>query len=565
MRIRTIILILVLISNLTLVSCQSEYDEYQYSKLNYDLNNGIYLNNDDIMDKGPVKGGTLNLFSTFPDTLNPLLTKNSYVCDFLSLIYEGLVTLDEKQQPQPLLSDKWLVSSDGLIWNFHMKDGVMWSDGKAFTAKDVEYTFNFLLNADVDSVYKKQLKNIASFMAVDSSNFKIVLLKPDSFTAEMMTFPILPEHLQNSIFEKDNFKPVGTGPFKFGEYLRGKSITLKKNDAWWYINAGKDRSNETILMDEICIKLYKSAEDSINAFQVYDIDAACINMDDINKYASRTDMIIKKYASREFEFLSFNLHNPVFADISVRKAVSAAIDRQEIVQEILNGYATVCDIPIHPDSWLYGGLKSVSAGVNTGKTPKDILLEGGWKEKESGFYKMFNGINKKLEIELLVNNNNSRRILAAERLCRQLAEAGIAAKVLKLPWSSLYNSIDTGKFDLAYAGCRVTQVPDLSFLYSSGYLPAAIPVQDNIGRNISGYYSLEAYNLIDQMYKETDYEKKKNILSGFIETVNNDLPYIGLFFLDNAVIYRKNVRGSLKPYVWNKYHDITGWYLPELQ
>lgn len=564
MRIKSILFILVIIINLTLVSCQSEYDDLSYEKLNNDLNSGIYKNNDDIMDQGPVKGGTLNLFSTDPDTLNPLLTTSSNVSDFLSFIYEGLVALNEKQQPEPLLSDKWSVSPDGLIWNFHIRDGVQWSDGKAFTAEDVEYTFNFLLGANVDSVYKKQLQNISTYTAADSSNFRVALIKPNSFTAEMMTFPILPAHLQEHAFDTADFKPVGTGPFKFEVYLKEKSVTLKKNEGWWYIHAGEGSSDNILLMDEICIKLYRSAEDAINAFQVYDIDVSGINMDDINKYASRTDMIIKKYPSREFEFLAFNLNNPVAADISVRKAVAAAIDRQKLLREILNGNGVVCDLPIHPASWLWDGIQS-SPVLSKAQSSRDILLEGGWKERESGFYKTLGGISRKLEIELLVNNNNSRRVLVAEGICRQLLEAGIAAKVTSLPWKSLYNQIDTGKFTFVYTGCRITQVPDISFLYSNNYLPAYLPLENNIGRNISGYYSQEVNNLIHSLYAETDQEKQKNAFTALKNILDADLPYIGLFFLDNAVIYRNTVRGSLKPFVWNKYHDITGWYLPDFR
>ncbi len=556
---------MVIIMNLTLVSCQSDYDDLSYEKLNNELNGGIYKNNDDIMDQGPVKGGTLNLFSTAPDTLNPLLTKNSYASDFLSFIYEGLVALNEKQQPEPLLSDKWSVSSDGLIWNFHIRDGVQWSDGKALTAEDVEYTFNFLLKANADSVYKKQLQNISTYTAADSSNFRVALIKPNSFTPEMLTFPILPAHLQDHAFDTADFKPVGTGPFKLEAYLKEKSVTLKKNEDWWYINASEGNSDNILLMDEICIKLYKSAEDAINAFQVFDIDASGISMDDINKYASRTDMIIKKYPSREFEFLAFNLHNPVAADISVRKAVAAAIDRQKLLREILYGNGAVCDLPIHPDSWLWDGIKASLAVLSIAQSPRDILLEGGWKERESGFYKTLGGISKKLEIELLVNNNNSRRILVAEGICRQLLEAGIAAKVTRLPWNSLYNQIDTRKFTMAYAGCRITQVPDISFLYSTNYLPAYLPLENNIGRNISGYNSQEANSLISSLYAETDLEKKKSVFTNLKNILDTDLPYIGLFFLDNAVIYRDTVRGSLKPFVWNKYHDITGWYLPDFR
>ena len=567
MKIRVMAVILILSICPALVSCQLYSDNPELEKMDLGSNSGIYKNNDDVMDRGPVKGGTLDLFSTIPDTLNPLLTKNTFVSDFLSFVYEGLVRLDEKQRPVPVLSDTWSVSSDGLIWNFHIRDGVLWNDGSALTAEDVEFTVESLLNARMDSVYKRLLQNVTTFAAVDSSNFKLVLRKPNSFTAEMMTFPILPGYLAEKVYAPGNFKPVGTGPYKFVSYTENRSVILERNEDWWYpdtLDDNKDdNKKEFMYIDQINIKLYNSPEDAINAFQTCDIDAACVNVDDFNKYDGRTDLVIKKYLSRDFEFLAFNLYNPVFADVSVRKAVAAAIDKEKILSDVLYGHGAVADLPINPDSWL---LEEQSAEKETaGKQPRDILLEGGWKENEAGFYKTFAGVKKKLEIELQVNKENNRRIMIAEKICEQLNKSGIKSTVVVTPWKELFNLIDTKKFGVAYTGCRITQVPDISFLYSNTYLPLFYPVQEDAGRNISGYDNAEVNSYIDMIFKENDQDKKKKLFSDMKKIIDEDSPYIGLFFLNNAIIYRKSVRGSLEPYIWNRYNDITGWYLPALQ
>jgi peptide/nickel transport system substrate-binding protein len=109
----------------------------------------------DIMDKGPVRGGNLRLFSTVPDTLNPILTKNLYVKDFSELIFESMTKLDKSQKPIPVLADKWEVSQDGLTWVFYLRNDVVWQDGTPFTAEDVEFTLKNILDPKVDTIYKK--------------------------------------------------------------------------------------------------------------------------------------------------------------------------------------------------------------------------------------------------------------------------------------------------------------------------------------------------------------------------------------------------------------------------
>ena len=470
-----------------------------------------------------------------------------------------MVKLNEKQSPIPALSDKWYASEDGLIWNFHIRNGIHWGDGKNFTAEDVAYTVDFLMRSSVDSVYSTLLTNVATYAAVDSSNFKLVLKKPDSLTAERMTFPIIPKHLTKSSDKNNSNKPVGTGPYLYNSYVKDKYIQLKKNDNWWYLEARSDKSSELLFIDTIYIKLYKNSTDDINAFQSGEIDSMSIGVNDLNKYEGRTDIYLKKYVSRNFEFLAFNLNNPIFGDISVRKAIAAAIERSKIIKEVYNDDAISGDLPVIPDSWMF---ENKPGEASTSLNPRDILLEGGWKEKTNGFRKNINGVSKKLEVELLVNENNSRRIAVAEKICIQLVNAGIPAKVIKLSWNDLFARIDKSQFDLVYTGCRTTQIPDISFLYSIPYITSYSPLQDNPGRNISGYNSTIVNSYIDMLYKVNDNEAKMDIYSNIKTQIASDIPYIGFCFLKEGMIYKKNIRGSLEPFTWNRYYNITEWYKP---
>lgn len=559
---RVTAVILMLLISLSLVSCQPGPGDIDFQNIGFDSNSGIYKNTDDIMDKGPVKGGTLNLFSTIPDTLNPLQTKNYYVSDFLGFIYEGLVRLDKNQKPQPMLSDAWDVSGDGLVWNFHIREGIRWHNGDSLTAEDVEFTVEAILSTKMDSVYKKLLENITTFAAVDSSNFKLVLRKPNSFTAETMTFPIVPRSLAMKVYDTKDFKPVGTGPYKYLGETEKKSVTLERFGTWWYPSVSKEEGRGYLYMDRININLFGSPDDAMNAFQTSDIDAAGVAMEDFSKYDGRTDLIIKNYLSRDFEFLAFNLRNPVLADISVRKAIEAAVDREKIRRDVLYGHGVVADLPVNPDSWLFEGQQAVE---KESRRSVDILTEGGWKESDGRFYKSFGGGRKYLELEILVNNNNSRRNMIAGNISDQLNNAGIKTTVKVLPWKDMFKLIDAGKYDLASTGCRITQVPDISLLYSNPYLSSYFPLQEDLVRNISGYSNPMVDNYIGMIFSENDQEKRKGYFSNMKNIIDQDLPYLGLFFLNDAVIYRKSVRGNLAPYTWSKYNDITGWYLPDLQ
>jgi peptide/nickel transport system substrate-binding protein len=447
MKKRLLLIILVLIS-VFLVSCQTGYNNnpgQADSGLNSQTSESELL---DILDKGPVEGGNLNIYSSIPETLNPLTVKSVDAKSFLSFIYEGLTALDKDQSPLPVLSDSWTVSNDGMVWNFHIREGVFWHDGKVLTADDVQYTVDYIINNKDSSAYSNLLANVATYAAVDQNNFRIVLKKPNSFTAETMTFPILPRHRDAELKNANSvntYIPIGTGPFAFASRQEGKQILLKKYGGWWSGRHTDNDNSPAMYIGEITVKLFDESTPSLDAFQDGEIDLSIVDSISTGNYQGRTDLTVKKYPSRNFEFISFNTTKDIFTDVHARNAVEAAINRDAVIKDVYKGDAEKSTIPILGDSWILGDIEADSYK----EKPATILAEGGWKQSNKGFYKRIKGRTRYLNPEIIVNSSNKQRVSACKRIAEQLNSVGIKATVVELEWDELISRVNSGKFDMA--------------------------------------------------------------------------------------------------------------------
>ncbi|WP_265443634.1 peptide ABC transporter substrate-binding protein [Acetivibrio straminisolvens] len=518
----------------------------------YDFLNGGM---DDVLDTGPVKNGVLNLFSTEPDTLNPILTANAYVKEYSCFVFESLVRLDGNQKAVPLLAESWEGSDDGMIWTFYLKENVYWHDGIPFSAEDVEFTASTIMNAGVNSPYKTCFENVESFLAQDSTTFKVLLKSPNSFTPELMTFPIIPKHYflgEDILTTPKNNSPIGTGPYKFAEYKKSEYVRLTSNESWWNKGGGDENSIGLPYIEEVNIKIYGKNQSVMNAFQSQEVDVITADRTNWIGYSGRTDIVLKKHVSNQFEFIAFNLSNKILKEKEVRTAIAYAVDRGQIISSIMPGEAVASDLPVIPDTWL-NDTNVVSYERDVEKA-KQILVDSGWKDNNGIYYKRINGVNTPLSLELMVNDDNEIRLAVAEKIKEQLKEAGIGIEIKKVRWDEELGKVQTGKFDMVFIGCTVTSVPDISFLYSSAEI--------GTGLNISGYSNEQVDRYLSLILKEKDPSMKKAYFINMKEIINQDLPYLGLYFYNEAVIYNKRLRGELNPSVWGRYYDFTKWYIP---
>jgi peptide/nickel transport system substrate-binding protein len=254
----------------------------------------------------------------------------------------------------------------------------------------------------------------------------------------------------------------------------------------------------------------------------------------------------------------------VFSDKAARQAVNQAVDVDAIIDSVLSGNAQKSSLPVLPASWLI-------QGINASNDPHDdsdkksqvarLLEDGGWKQSEKGYYKNISGVRKYLDFEILVNNNNPTRISVCNKVAGQLSEYGIKAKVRLVAWNELLGSLNSGKYDMEIMGVRVPQYPDISFLYSNSYIPALYTAGADSGRNISGYNNAVINSSVENLYSDNDSGRRKALFGVIAATIKEDVPYIGLYFNYDAVLFSKNVRGDTSPDTWDSYNGISGWYV----
>jgi peptide/nickel transport system substrate-binding protein len=534
-----IFLIIALIACIFLTSCNNN----TLDNLNKANTPKISKNIDDIMDKGPVKGGVLKLFSTKPDTLNPLLTHNIYVRDFSSLIFEGLFRLDKDQKAIPVLADKWDISKDGLTWTFHLKDNIFWHDNIPLTSDDVIFTLQTIQNTGLNSVYNNNIQNVIAYSPVDKSTFKLILSKPNSFMAEQLTFPIIAKHCfvgENIANSPKNMLPIGTGPYKFKSYNGKDSLKLVFYDKWqeskYYV---KEKAGLPYISD-INVVIYPDGKAAVNAFQEKAVDVALIPWNSTDRYIGRTDLVLKKYTSNNFEFITFNLSRYFLKNKNIRQAIAYAIDRQKIINEVLPGGAAISEIPVIPDTWLYN--TNIITYTPSLSKAEELLSKSGLRSRYA------------LNLQMIVNDDNETRYKVATRIQEQLARVGIGLQVVKLPWDQMQSRIKSKSYDIALLGCEVSSVPDMSFAYASNNIAS--------GTNIAGYSNAQVDKYLSDIILENDSSRKKALFLNIKSIVTDEIPYFGLYFYDEGVVYNKRLKGNLNPYIWDRYNDLSQWYIP---
>ena len=275
-----------------------------------------------------------------PPALNPALSTDYATGDVGAKILEGLIWLDRNYVPQPSLATAWSFTPDGKSYRFTLRQGVTWHDGKPFSADDVVFTFNQIL-AKYHPRTSGVLKNIgARAEAPDAQTVVITLEKGYApFLVQMSVFdaPILPKH----VYEGDdipgnpaNQAPIGTGPFRFTSWARGAAIKTERNPNWWGGKAG---------LDAIIFQIVPQPANRSSGLETGEIDAVVDfylpKPDEPRLMHDDTLQFRKGIKIPAVYFLAFNTQRPVFANKLARQALACAIDRNRLVQQVMNGLA----------------------------------------------------------------------------------------------------------------------------------------------------------------------------------------------------------------------------------
>ncbi|NMA57846.1 peptide ABC transporter substrate-binding protein, partial [Clostridium cochlearium] len=493
------ILILALTLLLNLTGCNNEAEPNVKQTV-------LEIEEDKEITYEPEYGGSLVLPLTPLNTLNPLLSENLFYYHFNKLIFEGLFELDNNLDVIPVLAKDYSIREDGKVINIRLKENVKWHDGEKFDAEDVAFTINTIKFASEDTVYKKMLNDtfgsfspaninrIINVEIIDPYELNIVFDRSFSHGLETLTFPIIPKHkfttdMENkksyiAALSEEDYTPIGTGPYKFKNYEKYKTITLS------FFNEYREGRP---YIDEIKGKVLEDEELILTAFETGQVDLTIPVALDWEKYDQKNRIRIYEFISQNYEFLGFNFSNKILGGENgkyIRKAFAYGIDRQGIIQSVYLGHGTQANVPIHPNSWLLWEGANIY-GYNPTKA-REELEKIGWKDVNGdGFYEDENG--KEIVFRLLTNSSNSLRLKTADMVVENLNKIGIKVvkdypeavpdnltdEILDEKWEELNQKLLKGDFDLVVLGWHLSSVPELSFAFHSNQIKS--------GTNFIGY------------------------------------------------------------------------------
>ncbi|MFD7776367.1 ABC transporter substrate-binding protein [Streptomyces sp. NPDC059753] len=308
-----------------------------------------------------------------PDTLSPLL---GYGKDGNSKIFDGLLTHDADMELKPALATALpKVSADGRTYTYKLRDGVRFSDGKPFSAKDVVFTYETILDKKTNNASKTELDAVDTVEVKGDDTVVFRLKYPYAPFAERTVLPIAPEHIagRQDVNTGDfTTKPVGTGPYTLVKWSKGEKLTFKANPRYWG-GAPKVRN--------FTMAVVKDDDVRATRLRSGDLDGAILPPDLAATFKSDGDK--KTYAARTFDYRVVTLPtgNKVAGDTAVRRALDIGVDRKAMVDSILYGAGKEAYGPVPTDSpWFTEGTERTHDLAKARK----ILDDAGWKAGKDG-------------------------------------------------------------------------------------------------------------------------------------------------------------------------------------
>ncbi|HEX4298709.1 MAG TPA: ABC transporter substrate-binding protein [Devosia sp.] len=420
-------------------------------------------------------------------------------------IYEGLTRIEEDGSVVPLLAKSWDISPDGLSYTFHLQTGVKFHDGTPLTADDVKYSLDTARGPKSVNAQKQLFANIGAVDVVDPATVKVTLTKPQGdFLYDMGWGDAV--IVSPKTAATDGTNPIGTGPFKFVDWVKGDHIDLAKNADYWGTPAKLDKATFKFISDPT------AATSSLLAGDV-DVNPEFPAPDALDQFKNDPRFVVEIGNTQGETVLSMNDGKPPLDNVKVREAIAHAIDRKAIIDGAMFGYGTPIGSFFPPSDPAYIDLTSIS-NFDPDKS-KQLLSDAGIKD---------------LDLSLKLPPASYARA-AGPIIQQELANVGIKVDITNVEWADWLQNVFTNKdFDLTI----ISHVEPNDF---------GVFARDDYYFN----YHSDAYKkIIADLNNTTDPAKQTELKQEAQKTLANDFAAGFLFEYPNIVVANKDVQGIWK-------------------
>jgi peptide/nickel transport system substrate-binding protein len=392
---------------------------------------------------GTVVVGMRSDFGSF----NPVTSSGQYDLEVMNYaLFTPLVQYGEDLQVEPWLAESWELHGDTGV-TFHLRQDVRWHDGQPVTAHDVEFTFNLAKNEQTASLLGSAfLAEVASAQVVDDYTITFRFAQPHAQALEDFWWPPLPRHLLENVAPADlrnapyNRQPVGSGPFRFGDWRANERLVIERNPDFPEALGGPAAAERVVfrVIPEASTMLTELITGTLHV----DIP---LMPDQVRQVRDNGETELHSFPGRTIYYLGWNNDRAPFDDPAVRRALARAIDREEIVDALLYGEGAVATSTIPPWHRLYPQIDPLSH--DPGEAAR-LLEEAGWVDRNGDGVRE-NAQGTSLSFEVLSSDDPLRRSVV-EVLQNQLRQVGAQVEVRVMEFQTMLQSHRERNYDAVF-------------------------------------------------------------------------------------------------------------------
>jgi peptide/nickel transport system substrate-binding protein len=492
-------------------------------------------------DKGS-KGRVVVGVSQEPTTFNPLMVHGETDDAVIFSVFDALIRIDPKGVMQPNLAAEVPsvanggISKDGLSWRVRLRDDVKWHDGTPFTAEDVKYTLELIVNPKFRAWRTGGHALVRDLKVVSPTEITWRMESPFApylaFLAE--TF-IVPKHILEKEADPNitafGQAPIGTGAFKWGQRVPGDRIELVANP---------DYFGQGPFISQLVFKYIPDMTVLYTQFQSGDVDLvdqSYITPDHYDEAKKLPGRTVDLEAGSAVEGIFFNLERPQFKDPAVRKALYAALDRKAIIDSIYYGVGTITETFMPPQSYYYDRTLPVQEfDLNVARK---ILDDAGWVPGSDGI-RAKGGV--RLSFANSTTAGNHLREQMQQYMQQIYREIGVEMTIANLPPAVMWGDFWTkSQFDSGLSGVTflIASDPDVTNRFAS----TSSIARGGQGSNVMQYSNPKMDELLKQGRGTFDQEERRKIYAQVQQIIREELPFLPVFAYSNVLGRKSKLDG----------------------
>ncbi|MCH4250187.1 MAG: ABC transporter substrate-binding protein [Microbacteriaceae bacterium] len=483
--------------------------------------------------------------SGFVDSFNPFTSIYLLPTNLIRYMYEYLVQNSQTDgSPTKGLAASWTTKESGKQWVYKLQSGLKWSDGKAITAKDVQYTYEQMMNnAQLGTANGNLVTNFASVKAPDD-NTVVINLKSPQASNPGIEIPVVPEHIWSKISKPADYKNeknvVGSGPFLLQSYKANQSIVLKSNPNFW---KGEPK------IKKIQYIYYTNSDAEVQALKSGDVDLVSgLTPTQYNALKGVKGVTVHSGKGRRYMSLSINpgmqtstgkrygTGAAALQDKQVRQAIRLGINIPSLMKHVIDNQGTLATsfIPASFPEWHLSNKSKVLVKYDP-DAAKAKLDQAGWKVGSDG-YRYKDGA--QLKIRLFANSDDPDEQAMAEYLKPWMKAIGINLDVQSSDSDTINDKVTKGDYDTYFTGWSVN--PDPSYQLGINTC-ASLPDSDGTGgTSQDGYCNPDFDKLYNEQLTELNNTKRKATVQKMLELNYQDAVAVDFWYANSLEAYRSD-------------------------